>query len=92
MSSSLQETLSRAKMWLEELEKRFLPDEIVIALVGNKTDLADEREVTTEVSAWGSSSPLTESTGIHPRKNSKESQEFKGFSDTSKVCTLIDPP
>ncbi|NWW22193.1 RAB17 protein, partial [Falcunculus frontatus] len=42
------QTLSRAKLWLEELEKRFLPDEIVIALVGNKTDLAAEREVTTE--------------------------------------------
>ncbi|NXP25953.1 RAB17 protein, partial [Scytalopus superciliaris] len=42
------ETLKRAKLWLEELEKKFLPDEIVIALVGNKTDLADEREVTTE--------------------------------------------
>lgn len=33
-----------------ELEKEFLPDEIVIALVGNKTDLADEREVAAEVS------------------------------------------
>ncbi|NWX57912.1 RAB17 protein, partial [Promerops cafer] len=42
------ETLGRAKMWLEELEKRFLPNEIVIVLVGNKTDLAAEREVTTE--------------------------------------------
>ncbi|NWH32844.1 RAB17 protein, partial [Chloropsis hardwickii] len=42
------QTLSRAKLWLEELEKRFLPDEIVIALVGNKTDLGAEREVTTE--------------------------------------------
>ncbi|XP_056352769.1 ras-related protein Rab-17 isoform X1 [Oenanthe melanoleuca] len=42
------QTFSRAKLWLEELEKRFLPDEIVIALVGNKTDLAAEREVTTE--------------------------------------------
>ncbi|NWI61334.1 RAB17 protein, partial [Calyptomena viridis] len=41
-------TLNRAKLWLEELEKKFLPDEIVIALVGNKTDLAAEREVTTE--------------------------------------------
>ncbi|NXS14693.1 RAB17 protein, partial [Neodrepanis coruscans] len=41
-------TLKRAKLWLEELEKKFLPDEIVIALVGNKTDLAAEREVTTE--------------------------------------------
>ncbi|KAM7049220.1 ras-related protein Rab-17 [Acridotheres tristis] len=42
------QTFSRAKLWLEELEKRFLPNEIVIALVGNKTDLAAEREVTTE--------------------------------------------
>ncbi|XP_039925777.1 ras-related protein Rab-17 [Hirundo rustica] len=42
------QTLSRAKLWLEELEKRFLPNEIVVALVGNKTDLAAEREVTTE--------------------------------------------
>nr|XP_013798015.1 PREDICTED: ras-related protein Rab-17 isoform X1 [Apteryx mantelli mantelli] len=42
------ETLSRAKLWLQELEKEFLHDEIVIALVGNKTDLMAEREVTTE--------------------------------------------
>ncbi|KFQ28157.1 Ras-related protein Rab-17, partial [Mesitornis unicolor] len=42
------ETLNRAKLWLRELEKEFLPDEIVIALVGNKTDLAAEREVATE--------------------------------------------
>ncbi|XP_009568419.2 ras-related protein Rab-17 isoform X2 [Cuculus canorus] len=42
------ETLNRAKLWLRDLEKEFLPDEIVIALVGNKTDLADEREVATE--------------------------------------------
>ncbi|NXF95486.1 RAB17 protein, partial [Eubucco bourcierii] len=42
------ETLNRAKLWLRELEKEFLPDEIVIALVGNKVDLAAEREVTTE--------------------------------------------
>ncbi|NXM68746.1 RAB17 protein, partial [Serilophus lunatus] len=41
-------TLNRAKLWLEDLEKKFLPNEIVIALVGNKTDLAAEREVTTE--------------------------------------------
>ncbi|NXC40594.1 RAB17 protein, partial [Penelope pileata] len=42
------ETLSRAKLWLKDLEKEFLPDEIVIALVGNKMDLAAEREVTAE--------------------------------------------
>ncbi|XP_032549390.1 ras-related protein Rab-17 isoform X1 [Chiroxiphia lanceolata] len=45
------ETFKKAKLWLEELEKKFLPDEIVIALVGNKTDLAAEREVTTEEGA-----------------------------------------
>ncbi|NXG59023.1 RAB17 protein, partial [Hemiprocne comata] len=43
-----EETLSRAKLWLRDLEKEFLPDEIVVALVANKTDLAAEREVTTE--------------------------------------------
>ncbi|XP_075612061.1 ras-related protein Rab-17 isoform X2 [Balearica regulorum gibbericeps] len=42
------ETLNRAKLWLGDLEKEFLPDEIVIALVGNKTDLAADREVATE--------------------------------------------
>ncbi|NXY92584.1 RAB17 protein, partial [Alcedo cyanopectus] len=42
------ETLNKAKMWLKDLEKEFLPDEIVIALVGNKTDLPTDREVTTE--------------------------------------------
>ncbi|XP_014807197.1 PREDICTED: ras-related protein Rab-17-like [Calidris pugnax] len=44
----LKETLNRAKLWLRDLEKEFLPDEIVIALVGNKMDLAAEREVATE--------------------------------------------
>ncbi|NXE76119.1 RAB17 protein, partial [Cochlearius cochlearius] len=42
------ETFSRAKLWLRDLEKEFLPDEIVIALVGPPPDLAAEREVTTE--------------------------------------------
>ncbi|KFO92442.1 Ras-related protein Rab-17, partial [Buceros rhinoceros silvestris] len=42
------ETLNGAKLWLRDLEKEFLPDEIVIALVGNKTDLEAEREVATE--------------------------------------------
>ncbi|NXN34247.1 RAB17 protein, partial [Nycticryphes semicollaris] len=42
------ETFNRAKLWLRDLEKEFLPDEIVIALVGNKTDLAAEQEVATE--------------------------------------------
>ncbi|KAM9012001.1 ras-related protein Rab-17 isoform 3-T4 [Ara ararauna] len=42
------ETLNRAKLWLRDLEQEFLPDEIVIALVGNKVDLAAEREVATE--------------------------------------------
>ncbi|XP_038278016.1 ras-related protein Rab-17 [Dermochelys coriacea] len=41
-------TFARAKLWLRELEKEFLHDEIVIVLVGNKTDLAAEREVTFE--------------------------------------------
>ncbi|NWZ58185.1 RAB17 protein, partial [Haliaeetus albicilla] len=42
------ETLNKAKLWLRDLEKEFLPNEIVIALVGNKMDLAAEREVATQ--------------------------------------------
>ncbi|XP_061468832.1 ras-related protein Rab-17 [Rhineura floridana] len=40
------ESLEKAKVWLRELEKEFLPDEIIIALVGNKLDLSAKREVT----------------------------------------------
>ncbi|XP_067326075.1 ras-related protein Rab-17 isoform X1 [Anolis sagrei] len=40
------ETLEKAKLWLRELEKEFLQDEIIIVLVGNKVDLSEEREVT----------------------------------------------
>lgn len=38
-----------AQQWLKDLEKEFHPGEIVVMLVGNKTDLGEEREVTFEV-------------------------------------------
>ncbi|XP_066135786.1 ras-related protein Rab-17 [Saccopteryx bilineata] len=37
-----------AQQWLKELEKEFPPGEVVVVLVGNKTDLSEEREVTFE--------------------------------------------
>ncbi|KAL8173268.1 UNVERIFIED_CONTAM: hypothetical protein K2H54_043478, partial [Gekko kuhli] len=40
------ESFEKAKVWLSELEKEFLQNEIVIILVGNKLDLSEEREVT----------------------------------------------
>ncbi|XP_015273755.1 PREDICTED: ras-related protein Rab-17 [Gekko japonicus] len=42
------ESFEKAKVWLSELEKEFLQNEIVIILVGNKLDLSEEREVTIE--------------------------------------------
>nr|XP_056712751.1 ras-related protein Rab-17 [Euleptes europaea] len=39
------ESFEKAKVWLSELEKEFLQDEIIIILVGNKLDLSAEREV-----------------------------------------------
>ncbi|XP_038605503.1 ras-related protein Rab-17 [Tachyglossus aculeatus] len=42
------DSFHKAQQWLRELENEFLPEEIVIMLVGNKTDLEDEREVTVE--------------------------------------------
>ncbi|ERE81826.1 ras-related protein Rab-17-like protein [Cricetulus griseus] len=36
----------KAQQWLQDLEKEFHPGEVVVMLVGNKTDLGEEREVT----------------------------------------------
>lgn len=43
-----QESFARAKSWVKELQRHAGPD-IVIALAGNKADLADKRIVDYEV-------------------------------------------
>lgn len=45
----LQETFVRAQLWLKELEKYCIPGSIVIWLVGNKVDLAEDRKVSVQV-------------------------------------------
>ncbi|KAM5229278.1 ras-related protein Rab-17 [Ctenodactylus gundi] len=40
------DSFHKAQQWLEELEKEFPPGEVVVMLVGNKTDLSEKREVT----------------------------------------------
>ena len=47
-SSSLQDTFVRAKSWVKELQRQASPN-IVIALSGNKADLASKRMVDFEV-------------------------------------------
>lgn len=47
----LQETFERAKAWVKELQRQASPN-IVIALAGNKADLAERRLVEFEVSHW----------------------------------------
>ncbi|XP_075385729.1 ras-related protein Rab-17 [Tenrec ecaudatus] len=42
------ESFLRAQQWLRDLEGELLPGEVVVMLVGNKTDLTEEREVTSE--------------------------------------------
>ncbi len=44
------ESFERAKKWTMELQKQAQPD-IVIALVGNKTDLETQRQVSKEVNS-----------------------------------------
>nr|XP_004662288.2 ras-related protein Rab-17 [Jaculus jaculus] len=39
------DSFHKAQQWLGDLEKEFPPGEIVVMLVGNKTDLEEEREV-----------------------------------------------
>lgn len=42
------ETFVRAQMWLKELEKQYIPGSTVIWLVGNKGDLAQDRQVSVQ--------------------------------------------
>ncbi|XP_054426353.1 ras-related protein Rab-17 [Pteronotus mesoamericanus] len=42
------ESFLKAQQWLRDLERDFSPGEVVVMLVGNKTDLGAEREVTFE--------------------------------------------
>lgn len=42
------DSFCKAQQWLKDLEEEFHPGEVVIMLVGNKTDLGKEREVTLE--------------------------------------------
>ncbi|XP_069472080.1 ras-related protein Rab-17 [Ambystoma mexicanum] len=42
------ETFIRAQLWLRELEREFSAGDITIALIGNKTDLSAERQVTSQ--------------------------------------------
>ena len=46
--SSTQDTFVRAKLWVKELQRQASPN-IVIALSGNKADLASKRMVDFEV-------------------------------------------
>ncbi|KAM9347303.1 ras-related protein Rab-17-like [Symphorus nematophorus] len=45
---SKRETFIRAQVWLKELEKQHIPGSTVIWLVGNKGDLAEDRQVSVQ--------------------------------------------
>ncbi|XP_044073060.1 ras-related protein Rab-17-like [Siniperca chuatsi] len=45
---SKKETFIRAQVWLKELEKQYIPESTVIWLVGNKGDLAQDRQVSVQ--------------------------------------------
>ncbi|XP_059784996.1 ras-related protein Rab-17 isoform X3 [Balaenoptera ricei] len=51
------DSFCKAQQWLKDLEEEFHPGEVVVVLVGNKTDLHQERQVTFE------SPPVPESRG-----------------------------
>ncbi|CAI9152582.1 unnamed protein product [Rangifer tarandus platyrhynchus] len=43
------DSFCKVQQWLKDLEEKFHSGEVVVMLVGNKTDLEEEREVTLEV-------------------------------------------
>lgn len=44
-----QDSFCKAQQWLKDLERESPPGEVVVMLVGNKTDLGEQREVTLQV-------------------------------------------
>ncbi|XP_029386825.1 ras-related protein Rab-17-like isoform X1 [Echeneis naucrates] len=46
---SKRETFARAQMWLNELQKQYIQGSTVMWLIGNKTDLNQERQVSVQV-------------------------------------------
>uniref|UniRef100_A0A8I3ZZN3 RAB17, member RAS onco family n=1 Tax=Callithrix jacchus TaxID=9483 RepID=A0A8I3ZZN3_CALJA len=42
------DSFHKAQQWLKDLQKELQPGEVLVMLVGNKTDLSEEREVTFE--------------------------------------------
>ncbi|XP_023382459.1 ras-related protein Rab-17-like, partial [Pteropus vampyrus] len=42
------DSFCKAQQWLKELEKELPLGDVVVMLVGNKTDLGEEREVSVE--------------------------------------------
>lgn len=53
---ALQETFYRVQLWLQELEKHYIPGSTVMWLIGNKADLGHARQVSEQVQERGSSS------------------------------------
>lgn len=51
----LQETFYRVQLWLQELEKHYIPGSTVMWLIGNKADLGHARQVSEQVQERGSS-------------------------------------
>lgn len=44
-----QDSFCKAQQWLQDLERQVPFGEVVVMLVGNKTDLGEQREVTFQV-------------------------------------------
>ncbi|VFV29375.1 ras-related protein rab-17-like [Lynx pardinus] len=68
------DSFCKAQQWLQDLEREAPPGEVVVMLVGNKTDVGERREVTFQVALgtglchsprW--TRPLATQSPIHPR-------------------------
>lgn len=73
------QSIERAKEWIEELNENAEPG-IVVALVGNKCDLKEQRQLKKEVSCFFLSERI-----FTPRKSSN-------IASRMACCTLNAPP
>lgn len=80
----LQETFERAKAWVKELQRQASPN-IVIALAGNKADLAERRLVEFEVTHCA----ISYHTGVAGKALEEKSNHSVVYERTHSHCSAI---
>nr|XP_023498420.1 ras-related protein Rab-17 isoform X2 [Equus caballus] len=83
------DSFDMVQQWLKDLEKEFHPGEIVVMLVGNKTDLGEEREVTFEEGKEFAESKRLLFMETSARLNHQVTEVFSAVASTNMAKSVV---